>query len=314
MQWCRDNKAEELLNKLGVRWEFREVAISSLKIDESRQNNARLGQTLNDDTVESYAVSLANGDQFPAIICTPSGFILDGNHRISSAVLNDCLKVMAYVVMNADRAMMDTIVRTCNTTHGLPLTKEHKVIHAAFLHLSTGKTISDAAKVMGLRYNEVKDAVEVQQMRKQLEILGIQSSLLHKSIVLKLKPLIEHPKVLEQTASLIATEKLTVSEADTLIASMTEHRGENPRLQVLTEWRTRIVGRRDKGVQYPNRTKLFRQLTSFSALADGIESLEAIGIRTTEDRREVQRIWRKLKSKFEPMLADARKKGAVRES
>lgn len=310
MKWCRDQKTEDLLNKLGVKFEFREVKVADLKIQESKANNARLGQPINAETSESYAVGMLNNATFPAIICSSSHFILDGNHRTDAAVSCGEETVMAYVVMNADRAMMDTIIRTCNTTHGLPLSKDEKLVHAAQLHLSGKRTVADASRMMGLRYNEVRDAVDVMKLRSQLEDMGVQSSSLHKSAVVKLKNVAHHPAVLEQTAALIINEKLTVAEVDSLLACVTDSRTESSRLGILSEWRSRIIGRRDKGVQFPDRTRLFRQLNALDSLFNSdspIQSLDSIGIRTVEDRQEVQRVWKRIKARIEPMLAEARK-------
>lgn len=307
MRWCRDPKSEQLLSSLGVQFEYREFRIADLRVAESRQNNARLGLPTAESAVESYTVAMANNAEFPAIICTPSGYILDGNHRTESAIRNDVDKVMAYVVLNADRAMMDQIVRRCNTTHGLPLSKDHKIIHAVHLHIEGEMSLSEAAKAMGLKYNDVKDAVEVTTMRAKLEDMGIQSSSLQKSIVLKLKPIAEQDDIFKQTASLVVNEKLTTNEVDSLMTQLTSVRTEGARSKILVTWRSRIVGRRDRGTQFPERAKLFRQLETLAGLVNDIQSLEAIGVRTNDDRRDLQHLWRQARSRLDELFNAARK-------
>lgn len=317
LRWSRNTQAEKLLDRLNVKYEYREINLVDLKIEESKKNNARFGQTIDEDTVESYAVAMGNNAEFPAIVCTSSGFVLDGNHRVDAAGLNDATTIMAYVVLNADKQTQDYIIRTCNVAHGLPITKEHRLVHAAQLVIADGVTISAAAKAMNLKYDAVRDAVDVMRMRQQLETLGVPSATLHKTTMLRLHQFKEQPDVLKELGGLAVSEKLTIAELDVLIVQIMEHRSQQARLNKITTWRSSIVGRRDRGAPFPERSKFFRHVTGLheflSAGADGepFASLEEMGIRTDSDRKQLQRMWKEVRKTCDALFQEARQVSAA---
>ena len=142
MQWIKDPVAEKQLADLGAEWTYSKgVLISSLKVAASLKNNARIGKAINDDTVLAYAYQLEEGAPFPAIVTTPQGQILAGNHRVAAAILagNGGIQgksIDCYVITNGTKGMYDQFTRTDNTRHGEKLTEEQMIQHCIHLHMN----------------------------------------------------------------------------------------------------------------------------------------------------------------------------------
>lgn len=313
-QWMPDRRVEKELEDLGAKWDLRIIKLSFLKIDESKRNNARLGQALDDETVERYATAMSDGKAFPAIVCSPSGFIFDGNHRVDSAGLNDASEIMAYVVLNANKKMSEVIIRTFNASHGKPLSSHERIQHAVHLHSECRMSMSDAAKALNVKYDDVRDAVSVQKIRGLLDAAGEDGAALPRSHILLLKKFESQPKVLTALAKVVAHHRWTLNELRSMITKVDAHRNEKARLGIIHEWRVKVQGRRDKTSKFPARDRLFRVFVNPDGIHDFFmkgkgkgKSLEAMGVKTEEDRLVLQRNWREFKTHMDNLFRDARK-------
>lgn len=312
-QWTEDPRTEEKLRNLGVSFQCRKIPLAELKIKESRTNNARLGQATDDDVVERYALAMESGKKFPAIVCTASGFILDGNHRTAAAELTDADFALAYVVLNADKTTRDIIVRTFNAEHGVPLSKTERIQQAVQLVVTDGCSISDAATAESVKYDDVKDGVDVFQVRGVLEDAGLRSSDLHKSAVLKLKKLSGDPPRMYACAELAIAEKLTVAEVEDLVDKVARKRRAEAKDEIISDWRSKLIRRKNTGAPHPNRIKIFRHIQSLSKFlqegnrGDSFASLSEMGVKLEDDRLTLQREWREVRKTLDSLFSEARK-------
>lgn len=313
-QWMSDSQVEKALEDLDAKWELRVIKLSDLRVEESKKNNARLGQALDPETVDRYAIAMAGGKAFPAIVSSASGFIFDGNHRVDAAGMNDAVEIMAYVVLNATKKMSEIIIRTFNASHGKPLSSSERIQHAVHLHKECKMSMSDAAKSLNVKYEDVRDAVSVQKIRGLLDAAGEDGSALSQSHVMHLKKFESQPKVLVALAKVVAHHRWNLNELRGMISKVDAQRTEKARLSIVNEWRTKVKGRRDSTSKFPIRDRLFRTFVNPNSIHDFIlkgkgkgKSLEAMGIKTEEDRLVLQRNWREFKTHMDGLFSDARK-------
>ena len=66
---ARRADVEKWLDERGVRWRFDpEVPLSDIDVETSLRNQARLGEPVHQETVDTYKEAMKNGDPFPALL------------------------------------------------------------------------------------------------------------------------------------------------------------------------------------------------------------------------------------------------------
>jgi len=136
MKWVRDLPAEELLSSLGITYQYKShVSIDELRINDSKSNNARFGDPIDETHALTMAIAMTEGKSFPAIVCTPSYLILAGNNRVESCTIAGVKYVDMYVVdPNTTKDQQDEFCRRDNIRHGKLNTEEERIEHCVELH------------------------------------------------------------------------------------------------------------------------------------------------------------------------------------
>lgn len=177
MEWTRNPDLERRLGELGMKWEYkRGVMLTSLKVEESKHNNARFSTPIDEEKCLEYAGAMESGAIFPAIVVKADGMILAGNNRVHAAQFVGEKSVDAYVVTEATAAAIEEFVRTDNITHGMDLTEEQKIRQIVHLHRKEGKPLQQLCnRFFGRRdmYARLLAAVHAASVREQLENCGV---------------------------------------------------------------------------------------------------------------------------------------------
>ena len=192
--WTKDPVAEKNLTTLGAKFEYREaVEISKLKVEESKKNNARFNNPIDEEKVQQYAAAMADNVPFLALVITPNGFILAGNNRLAAAIQNNDKTVAAYVVLNGTPQMYDQFTRTDNRRHGLSLTEDETIQQCIHLHEKFKTPLTtlnrDFFGPVNRTYAKMTTAWEAHQAAKQLNSEGIDASRLNTSVLAALHTL-----------------------------------------------------------------------------------------------------------------------------
>jgi hypothetical protein len=165
---------EKMLAERNIEFEFIEgLSTSRFNREESLKNQARLGMTLNKETVERYVQAIDNGDQFPPVIAHEVKgklVILDGNHRLN-AHIQATAPIDAYICSGSGQALT-MLTFEANAKHGLPSSEEDRLHHGLFL-IDSGMRIGEAAKRLGVKENKLRTAVNQQLANRRAHEVGI---------------------------------------------------------------------------------------------------------------------------------------------
>lgn len=150
----RREDIEEDLTSLGLKWRFNaDGSISDIDMTKSLANQARLGEPLNEERVETYKEAIRNGAKMPALVVDftgrkRKGIIMDGNHRAVASAQADYDIFARYEVVEGDAAAITLYTFRANTKHGLPNALEDRIEHAIWL-IESG--VSQAAALKQLQ-------------------------------------------------------------------------------------------------------------------------------------------------------------------
>jgi ParB-like chromosome segregation protein Spo0J len=153
-----DPKAIPEIERLGFRWtEVAQYDLSRLSPDR-RVQVRELGHYAPKDAVERYAVQMAHSE-FPPVIVTADGWIVDGNTRIGAAQVRGNKFFPAYVLdveyagqrtTTKQKNELHALAATLNAQNGTPLThKEIREVAARFIDL--GWKAEQIARAIGVK-------------------------------------------------------------------------------------------------------------------------------------------------------------------
>lgn len=173
----RDPRIEAALDDLGIPWTFDPaLPLDQINVTASLANQARVGEPLDDETVDRYAVAMADGAVFPAVIARRTSpraklVLLGGNHRRAAAEQAGRAAHAAYIVECSDEAATICGYRD-NLTHGKPTTAAERALQAVHL-VNTGWTQGAAAKALGLAQPQVSNALGAANGALRARELGV---------------------------------------------------------------------------------------------------------------------------------------------
>lgn len=303
--WSRDLATEEKLDQLGVKYDLQLIHPDKLQIDQSRSNNARISQSIDDEFVEQYAVAMEHGDRFPAIVCSSSGYIFSGNHRVSASLLFDSRReILAYVCKNVNKKTKEIIIRTFNKDHGKPLSNEERLQQAVHLY-ENGLTISDASAKMGVKYERLKEAITVSKIRGVLEDANVKASGIPKASILSLAKLEKKKAVMVACAKrLIDSRGDTILNSEQVSSLVSSVLASKKPMEAIRNYRSGIKPTSVRPGM--NKGKLGSMLSNMNSYAQNLESLREIGIVTKADVNELHKTWKKVKSGFDKLFREAK--------
>jgi len=168
---------EKKLTDSGFTWEYRaDVPLESFDRDKSLRNQARLGEPLNEQTVERYEAALLNGSPFPAIVAnapttTAKLVIADGNHRFEAHYRHK-KPIDTYIIAGAKPQAITMFTFEANNEHGLSTSREERIHHALWL-VDGGVPLSEAAKRMVLSTTALRKAAVIVDAAHRADDVGI---------------------------------------------------------------------------------------------------------------------------------------------
>ena len=149
----RDERIEAWLDSHGATYTYVEdLALQAIDVKESRANQARLTEVIDDDTVLVYAEAVNQGEQMPPIVVFrkprhKTFTIIDGNHRHQAHLLADKDHVSAYVLENPTDAQVSALTYEANTKHGKPTTLAERIIQGQWL-VAEGASVAEASRML----------------------------------------------------------------------------------------------------------------------------------------------------------------------
>src|SRR4051794_13443811 len=135
----RRQDIEDKLTKLGLTWRFNaDGDIADIDMRKSLANQARLGERVNEERVETYAEAIKHGAKMPAVVVDMTNrrrkaILMDGVHRILGSEKAGYNIFARYEVTDGDPAAVTLFTFTANVEHGLPNSLEDRIEHAIWL-------------------------------------------------------------------------------------------------------------------------------------------------------------------------------------
>lgn len=288
--WTTDQAAENLLDRLGVTWEYvPNIEIALVDRELSLQNQARLGVSLNADVVDEYALAMLDGAVFPALVAFPLAngtyLLAGGNHRLAAAREAKWKTVDLYLLRVNDEAMRRLITTSLNTLVGVRPQREETIEQAIAWMQRYGRSARIASGFYGVPEASLNAEMRRRSALKRIALAGVPTSSLPKSVVERIAQL-QNDIVLREVAVLQNDCKLPETEVKRLVSEIKEQRTEAGQLAVVGQWRERddLKLRRaeaHKGRPAPtvkNRAEVFRLLKSATNLLTKHTSLGQLGM------------------------------------
>jgi len=273
--WHKDLEAEQILNKLNIKFKYvPNIKISGLKVEESKKNNARFYEPIKITRSADMAQKMREGTTFPAIVITEAAEIMGGNHRIDAAIKAGLQVVDAYVALNPTPQQIDEFIRVDNTRHGENNTDEEKTQHAVSLYFkwksvpgAIQRSMTDLAAIFFPGRPEYYDVIRLHcsaySIQERLSCLGVEvkdKKIMCTSTLASLSPISDLDNVLKSVGHLITQFKLTGSEVSELVKNVKNKGTEKERLCVIDEWRKKLQNVKT-GKKNKPETNLFNTLT-----------------------------------------------------
>lgn len=158
--FVKDDAVERWLTAFGVTWDGPiDIKVDAFNMRDSRRNQAR-AEAIVPEAVDSYIVSMGNGDKFPAVVVWPTanGYVfIDGVNRWTAASKFGATHVKGYVVASTTPSeVIAAMTMSANVRNGASVDKKWRVIQAAHLVASFGFTLERACALQSVRPNDVR--------------------------------------------------------------------------------------------------------------------------------------------------------------
>ena len=162
----RDPKVERYLDKLLVKWEYKEdVPLSDISFDTDSRNSHQIRfQLIDEQNYHNMMESRKSGDEMYAVVVneTDDGtYLLDGNHRYSSALDSGLESHDCYVVRVEPGSDLELqIMLELNTRLASKQLEENEAIRwAIYLNAHYNLKQSEIARRVGLKPSQVSHAI-----------------------------------------------------------------------------------------------------------------------------------------------------------
>ncbi len=131
IRWRKNDLEEDMLRRLDLQWEEKEISLDSIDWGASRNNGARLEMPILEELVSDYVLAMQNGDAFPKpVVHSYRGklpVILSGNQRSEAAKRVDPeSKIPVYMLTTDDKTKADLFLYLANIPLGARSSKENR--------------------------------------------------------------------------------------------------------------------------------------------------------------------------------------------
>jgi hypothetical protein len=241
-KWVNDISIQIMMDELGWIWSWQpRNKIQDIDLKASLHNNARLGESIDEDHMLRMAQDLKNGKSLPGIVLRKIPgkrklYVLAGNHRILAVQLNDYATIGGYVVECSDEDAED-FVRSDNRKHGLGVSDKEAYEQVYYLHKKdSNRTIAELARLMGLNFEKTRQQIRISETRDELEQAQIDTANLADSTLTLLYTIRHNATVMQRAAHLAATYKMAVPAVKTMLDQVKAQRGQVKANIVLSKW------------------------------------------------------------------------------
>ncbi len=239
LSWDRDILFENYMRKdyPDVSYEYiSDVPVEKVDWVHSKQNMARGGSKLDADTVDRYALAMAAGDRFPALVAfeyKPGHYILaGGNHRGEAALSLGATHVDLYRIDLDDQAEREVITRTLNRSIGLPDAPGLPLQMAVDWMTRHGKTAKEAADKFRLKVGTIETELRYVQVKNRFMTLHLNPANLPKTSVLKLNQI--HSNVVLRAAYwMVVNRTMSTETVDRFVDLVNDVHSEAEQLKVV---------------------------------------------------------------------------------
>jgi hypothetical protein len=168
----------EMLDKAGVEYRQDKIKVSEVSI--GQQSQIRVGEIYDREQASIYAQAMKKGDEFPPVIVwsktgKPNYQVIDGNHRLAAARINQTEFISALIVKDPTPAQLTSLVFTTNGSHGKPLTINDRVTWALKLMNDYKYTIRKAAEAARINERALDDRIMTYRAQERCQHLGIRA-------------------------------------------------------------------------------------------------------------------------------------------
>jgi len=298
MRWTKDLAAEELMDALGIKWEYKgHISVDKLRITESKMNNARFGDPVDPDHVMAMAQGMENGRSFPAIVCTKSLFIMGGNNRVDALCLVGEGFVDAYIVDGTTtKDQIDEFCRRDNRRHGKLNTEEENIQHCIELHIKYPKKyplIRLRDEFLGKdnkkAYAKLTTAWQARSVSDSLTDEAVDPSRLTTGALAFLHPLRQNKKVLGCAARAATKSKLNDTQVREMVSGVTALNNEAEKIRHIGQYSKRQHGSREKRKESSEFRRKITQV--YNALHNGGKphTFKTLGIVDPDEIKEIKK-------------------------
>jgi len=272
MKWVQDHYVEHVLKQAGANFEFREnVAVKSLKREESRQNNARFDTALSPEVCDQYAAKMTAGEPFPAIVVTPSFKILAGNHRVEAAIRASVTSISAYVILNGTKEIYERFTRTDNVRHGLALSEDEKIWQVLELHEKFRDNFTSLNQEFfggnSRTYKKILAAYNARLASEELIKNGVDASRLDTGVLVELHALMNN-KTMPRAAKNAIEYRMNAVEVKEMVKIVKKTKSEQAAAEGIAAYISTIRQSREGKTTQAISSKFIRAMNSLTTILD----------------------------------------------
>lgn len=291
----RDTVIEATLEKGGFQYVLQpEVPLSDIQItDAARQNIRPVG--IDQDVVLQYAIAMEDGAEFPPVVLYRKkvGFgVLNGLHRVTAAPIAHKQTVPAYITTleeSADARAIEVLQRMLNTLNGLNYGKEERIQHAIRIHEVLGYTVSDAARMMGLKPQMLVSRLGAISAKKRAA--GLDLVISNETAETSLNELnrLKNPAIFKAAVLIAQSARLTTEQVRAMSQEIREAVNDEQATAVIEAWRTKMdaVIKETMGGKYQGPTSPARRAMLYLDRLERNVKVENFNPLTLPERKNV---------------------------
>lgn len=301
------------LDEHEVEWVFQAaVPLSSIDVEASKRNQARLAQAIDPGIVQRYVLAMESGAQFPALVAWKNVagryVLIDGNHRLAAMLQVRRAEANLFVVQTMDPLVIERLTRTANLLNGYGVSPADALEQACYLVEKLNYVPSSAASLCLVPVKKLTDTIRIRKIRTRLGGLRSAKQLSDNAVQALGRIPIDPP--LRAAAELVAGAGFSGEETVTLAREICEGTDEGQMLAIvdkvkaLPEIRERLM--RTAGgrlvIRNEQRRQLFMALTGLNNLLQRYPSAIALGLTVTERKERLPRSWGEVRDRMEQLL------------
>lgn len=305
----QDLRIEKMLDDHHVTWTFEAAfPLDHLDMKASLNNQARVSEPLDLETVERYTADYRRGDVFPALVARRSSprakavVLVGGNHRASAALAAGIAAHPIYVI-TCEPETAQLLSYADNRLHGKPPSKLERLAQAAHL-VESGHTNKAAAAMLGVTEPELSNYRKVAATSRHAREIGVGSEYdsLPQATRLHLAAVTSDP-VFSEATKLVAVCQMTAPATGDLVKRLGKARSEEAQLTLLgselEDRRAELQARAQRSTSRVAATGYSKASSAFTTLL----GVDPGGVAGSTPPADISRMRRRLKEVVEQLVA-----------